>query len=167
MRRHKSGLSTLTRGAIRFTVESRANHVGVEGACILSVRIVDHSSRHATIFSSKPFAYRTGREVSLAPQPAFPKQNEIGKTLFFTERTPALREGVRIRRHGESRMHLTPPVANCFGTHAALRIAVVQHIAVAAQLSALLVHRVRAIWVIHSSLGCRVMPAKFTGLQMQ
>src|SRR5215471_10648647 len=95
-------------------------------------------------------------------QRAFPKQNEMRKTFAFHRAHPALREGVQIRaaRRQSQALH-TSGCQRLSEISAELRIAVVQHIAMAAQISRFLIHRV-AGHLGHPLLGWRVMPAKLT-----
>src|SRR5258707_14568503 len=96
-------------------------------------------------------------------QRCFPKQNEMGKTFALDRAHPALREGIQIwaARRKSQALH----TFGCQGlseVSAELGIAVVQHIAMAVQISDSSSTALRAICVIHSSVGCRVMPAKLT-----
>src|SRR6516225_2178968 len=72
-----------------------------------------------------------------------PNRMKCERHSLFTERTHRSAKAFRFGLRGGSRRHFTPPVASVFRKSAAeLRIAVVQHIAMAAQISPSLVHRV-------------------------
>src|SRR5215469_17032982 len=78
-----------------------------------------------------------------AAQRAFPKQNEMGKTLALHRAHPSLREGIQIRAaRRKSQALYSSGCQRLSEIRAELRIAVVQHIAMAAQISGFLVHRV-------------------------
>src|SRR5215469_12084266 len=78
-----------------------------------------------------------------AAQRAFPKQNEMGKTLALYRAHPSLREGIQIRAARRKPQALyTPGCQRLSEISAELGIAVVQHIARAAQISGFLVHRI-------------------------
>src|SRR6516165_7011995 len=98
-----------------------------------------------------------------AAQRGFPKQNEMRKTFALHRAHPALREGVQI---GAARRQLqalhTSGCQRLLEVSAELGIAIVQHIAMATQISPSSSTALRAIWVIHSWVGWRVMPAKLT-----
>src|SRR5262245_5271001 len=71
-----------------------------------------------------------------AAQRAFSKQNEMGKTLALHRAHPSLREGVQIRAaRRKSQALYSSGCQRLSETRAELRIAVVQHIAMAAQIS--------------------------------
>src|SRR5262249_27476721 len=78
-----------------------------------------------------------------APQRAFPEQNEMGQTLALHRAHPSLREGVQIRAARRKPQALyTSGCQRLSEIGAELGIAVVQHIAMAAQISRFLVHRI-------------------------
>src|SRR5215471_4221626 len=105
-----------------------------------------------------------------AAQRAFPKQNEMGKTLALHRAHPSLRESIQIGAARRKPQALyTSGCQRLSEISAELRIAVVQHIAMATQKSRFLVHRVTG-HLGHPLLGGMARDARqayAAGLQMQ
>src|SRR6516165_6851567 len=78
-----------------------------------------------------------------AAQRAFPEQNEMGKAFASHRTHPSLRESIQIRAaRRQSQALYTSGCQPLSEVRAELGIAVVQHIAMAAQISPVLVHHV-------------------------
>src|SRR5215471_17463934 len=105
-----------------------------------------------------------------AAQRAFPKQNEMRKTFAFHRAHPALREGVQVRAaRRKSQALYTSGGQRLSEVRAELAIAVVQYIAMAAQISRFIVHPVAGHLghPLLSGMARDARQAHASGLQMQ